>query len=42
MARLSNGVVIGSAIVRIIDEHHNSIQLPKMIGRFTAQLRKEL
>lgn len=40
MARLCDGVVVGSAIVRIIGENHNSIALPKMVGEFTAQLRQ--
>ncbi|MBN2468344.1 MAG: tryptophan synthase subunit alpha [Deltaproteobacteria bacterium] len=37
---VADGVVVGSAIVRIIEENQHSRQLPRKVGEFVAQLRK--
>ncbi|MFH0812184.1 MAG: tryptophan synthase subunit alpha [Pseudomonadota bacterium] len=42
MSKFADGVVVGSAIVRIIEENRNSQQLLKKVGEFTAQLRRVL
>ena len=42
MGGFSDGVVVGSAFVQIIEKNQDSPELPKKIGEFTAQLRKVL
>ena len=42
VGKSADGVVVGSAIVRIIEKNRNSQQLLKKVGEFTAQLRKVL
>jgi len=42
MGKCADGVVVGSAIVRIIEQHRNSPQLLKKVGEFVAQLRRVL
>ena len=42
MGKFADGVVVGSAIVRLIEENRNSPQLLKKVGEFIAQLRRVL
>jgi tryptophan synthase alpha chain len=42
MGKCAEGVVVGSAIVRLIEENRDSPQLLKKIGEFIAQLRRVL
>ncbi|MBW1678809.1 MAG: tryptophan synthase subunit alpha [Deltaproteobacteria bacterium] len=42
MGRFPDGVVVGSAIVRIIEENQDSQELPKKVGEFTSQLKLAL
>jgi tryptophan synthase alpha chain len=42
MGKLAEGVVVGSAIVRIIEENRDSPQLLKKVGDFVAGLKQAL
>ena len=42
MGKFSDGVVVGSAFVRIIEKYQDSSELLKKIGTFTEQLKKAL
>lgn len=42
IGKFAEGVVVGSAIVRIIEENRDSPQLLKKVGDFVAQLKKAL
>ena len=42
MGKFSEGVVVGSAIVRLIEEHRDSSQLLKKVGDFVAGLKQAL
>jgi tryptophan synthase, alpha subunit len=42
MGKFAEGVVVGSAIVRIIEENRDSPQLLKKVGEFVARLKKAL
>lgn len=42
MGKISDGVVVGSALVRIIEQNQNSPNLPQKVRAFTEQLRNAL
>jgi tryptophan synthase alpha chain len=42
IARFADGVVIGSAIVRLIDENKNNRDLAKIVSRYASDIKKAL
>jgi tryptophan synthase alpha chain len=40
VARVADGVVVGSAFVRIIEEHAGEADLPDRVGRFIAEMKQ--
>ncbi|MEQ8152370.1 MAG: tryptophan synthase subunit alpha, partial [Smithellaceae bacterium] len=42
IGKTADGVIVGSAVVRLIDENRNSPDLIKIVADFTGALKKEL
>lgn len=42
IGKTADGVIVGSAVVRLIDENRNSPDLIKIVANFTGALKKEL
>jgi hypothetical protein len=42
VGRLADGVVVGSAIVRLVEQHGESARLAEVVGDFIAALKEPL
>jgi tryptophan synthase alpha chain len=42
IARFADGVVIGSAVVRLIDENKNNRDLVKIVSAYATEIKKAL